>query len=407
MPHVPFLCRAFLASTLWLTATALVQAQEQVPAASDDGPPRVLQIERIEGRASVRRAGRTIALQSGYLIFKEERLLLAAESRASLLLARYGRLEFQPESGPGTLTVQKLPFSSWAVDLETALRVDKGALRVRWKRPQQDDDWPLAILLGRWRAQLGSGEFLFRSAERRAEVCSVSGSLEVFDESAAWRGAVAPGQCVTLREGEPAETSPLVRANWALFAESAPSPTESIAPVEAPRAPLSAALEPPPAEPIAPLVAEPSVSPASAPSPAEAASTPPPVAEAVSEPSVAPTGPAGKPLSSPGAVLSARLPPRFAASAFTPVVPEPPTAPSGPEWIVNVMTVTDPKMAEEHLQRLTTAGYPAMLRAEQVRGRASYRVIIPGLSSDQAANRMVELLKKNLGYVGAWSLQKR
>ena len=91
-----------------------------------------------------------------------------------------------------------------------------------------------------------------------------------------------------------------------------------------------------------------------------------------------------------------------------PLITEPMSAPeSGPEWIVNVMTVTDPKVAKEHVARLTAEGYPATMRTEQVRGRSSYRVIIPGLTNDEAANRVVSLLKQRMGYAGAWALQKR
>lgn len=489
--------RALFCLALGLSAPAQVHAQAQVPAGYDVGPTRVLQIESLDGAAAVRRAGKTVALQPGFLLFNEERLMMSPESRAHLLLARYGRLEFLPESGPGALTVQKLPFSSWAVDLETALRVESGALRVRWTRPPQDDEWPLSVRVGRWRAQLGSGEFLFRSAERRAEICSVFGVIEVIDEPAAWRGKVAPGQCVALREGDSAETVALVRADWAAFdaaPATAPAVTAAVpdvlsdkveerlvlppvqtaaavgpavpvvtappalAPVPVqPQTQTSVQLietkpsvvvqvaEPAPAAAVAPVEAPANVAVAPVPTPAltvaqapvaavdaaapldseptapEAVATNPPIATPPPPPP-APSADVRPVLSSPGATTSpppdsaesqsaAQTPgaAKSAVQAPAPAVAAVPAAeePTGPEWIVNVMTVTDPKVAEEHLQRLTTAGYPALLRSERVRGRSSYRLIIPGLSSDQAANRVVELLKKNLGYVGAWSLQKR
>lgn len=471
------LLRAVVVLVLMIPALvpALVMAQAQVPAGYDEGPTRVLQIEQIEGSVSVQRGGRTVALQSGFLVFNDERVMLAPESRASLLLARHGHLEFQPESGPGALTVQKLPFSSWAVNLETALRVDSGALRVRWMRPANADEWPLEVLLGPWRAQLGNGEFLFRSAAHAAEVCNVSGAITVVDESAAWRGPVPVGQCLALREGETPAAFALVGASWtgltsvvsAAPAQAAAAETrqeralsalpqgkkpaasgESARPVVTPPpavvAPSPAVQVPAPQTPAAPAVAEvsprkPEVPAVVAPSAAEpppvipepsppgeavvivpasplepevpsqaAAITPPPSTPVAAAPEAAPSNIAPpvsmRRLAESSAMReSAATPAPANAVAMVPAE----TAPSGPEWIVNVMTVTDPKVADEHLQRLTTAGYPAQLRSETVRGRASYRVIVPGLSSDQAATRMVDLLRRNLGYTAAWSLQKR
>lgn len=444
------LLRAIVVLVLMVPALvpALVMAQAQVPAGYDEGPTRVLQIERIEGLASVQRGGKTVALQGGFLIFNDERVMLAPESRASLLLARHGHLEFLPESGPGALIVQKLPFSSWAVDLETALRVDGGALRVRWVRPAHADDWPLAVLVGRWRAQLGNGEFLFRSATHGAEVCNVSGAIEVLDESAAWRGAVPVGQCFALREGDPPTARALASANWTeLLSPTGPADgrmaqAEALASGTPPEAGESAANAQPPM----PVVSAPAVVVAESAPAAEAGATPasapasaaetagselaqPVVAAPVAAVTPTPAPPAEAAPAESDAQVSVVAPPvsmRRLADAVSPTNSSAPapssTAPangaevlelpadpvaSGPEWIVNVMTLADPLAASEHVQRLTTAGYPALLRAEQVRGRASYRVIVAGLSSDQAASRMVELLRKNLGYTAAWSLQKR
>lgn len=71
------------------------------------------------------------------------------------------------------------------------------------------------------------------------------------------------------------------------------------------------------------------------------------------------------------------------------------------------MTVTDPDVAKQHISALNSAGYPAQLRKEVVRGRTSYRVIIGGISNEQGARRTAQLLATKMGYTTAWPLQKR
>ncbi|MGH8517420.1 MAG: SPOR domain-containing protein [Panacagrimonas sp.] len=133
---------------------------------------------------------------------------------------------------------------------------------------------------------------------------------------------------------------------------------------------------------------------------APAATSPPPVSQrplADSEPAPASAAPAPGDAATANAALQAKA---DAASAEG-------SSGSGPEWIVNVMTVTDPDVAKQHIATLTSAGYPAMLRKEFVRGRASYRVVIGGISNEQGARRTAQLLSSKMGYTAAWPLQKR
>lgn len=78
----------------------------------------------------------------------------------------------------------------------------------------------------------------------------------------------------------------------------------------------------------------------------------------------------------------------------------------GPEWIVNVVTVSDPDSARDHVERLTEAGFPAQVRTDVVRGRTSYRVVIASIPNEEGARRVADLISSRLGYRTAWPLQK-
>lgn len=429
---------------LWLAVPVVAWAQGEAPTGYDAGPMRVLQVDRVEGSVSVLRGGKSLAVQNGSLIFKDESLHLTPSARLSLRLARNGQLDVVPESGAMSLGVEKLPFSSWAVDLDTVLRMDRGALRVRWQRPDPQDAWPLAVRVGRWQAQLGEGEFLFRDREIGVELCNLSGSINVRYETADWSRDLPPGQCAALGDdGKPA-TYAYFRVNWAsvafpegpmaVVATSAPEPAAAgpststtaapiadagrlVTSVGAPspdRAPESstaksnlsvAATAPASATPPVSLAAPESTS--GAPRTAPDLDTSVATAARVSTPAAAPPAAAVGAAGAPAASAPAGAPPASPADGKTPEATPDPPPPTGPEWIINVTTVADPQDAERHLRRLAAAGYPALLRAEQVRGRASYRVIIPGIGSDRAAVQLVESLGNTMGYTAAWALQKR
>ncbi len=461
----PYLRNCLIASSAvaFSGVSNVTRAQATVPGAAHDAPTRVLQIESVSGNVSLQRDSKSIAMQAGFLIFGEESLQLGDDASASLRLGRYGRLDLVPLDGSAALVSEKLPFSSWATDLSTELRVDGGALHVVWRRPAHADRWPLTISVGPWRSDLGAGEFLFRGDSKRASVCNVSGTMEVRYEGKGFRQSLSPGQCFNLRNDDSPERVALVASHWnslwsnqlVRVSDGAPvvslvqlSPAESrvrreaesLRPIDAPEntPTLDTRQEP--------VVAAPPAQGQSIASPVT--SSPPAQQEVVVEESFRPQA---ETLEAPAVPESAVVEQTFvpvtapAVPAQIPVVevapieaqsensssaapapqresliyraPERPVVavpssdfsagPDGPEWIINVMTVTSQETAMEHIQRLNNAGYPATLRSETVRSRASYRVIVPGIGSEAGAQRVVGQLKKKMGYSAAWALQKR
>ncbi|MCC2657309.1 MAG: hypothetical protein K0Q76_2417 [Panacagrimonas sp.] len=455
-----------------MCVAASVQAQERVSAGGDNAASRVLEIERVLGGASIRRDGRTLAMQPGFLLFNGELMTLLPGSRVDLRLMRYGDIDAMAASNVvGKLSFDKLPFSSWAVDLATHIRLDTGVLRVRWARSGDAEDWPLSVLVDRWKIDLVNGEYLFRRDDQGMVSCSVSGKVELVDESANVREPLAPGHCLTFTRDGTTERTELAIAEWpelgvVLMREQlggsmsserslAMRPrAESSAPVVAapvvaapppqaaapkgttpqattpqattpqattpqattpqattphsplpvpPRVPLSVAEESVQAPPVKPeprseLPSKPAPAPAPAdtavaPAPDQPAAASPPDGDSKSAP--APSAPAA----ASGAAATMQANAQSAAAEGS--------SGSGPEWIVNVMTVTDPDVAKQHIATLTGAGYPATLRKEVVRGRTSYRVIISGISNEQGARRTAQLLSSKMGYTTAWPLQKR
>jgi hypothetical protein len=400
-------------------------AQARVPQGADPGASRVLEIDRVLGGASIQRDGRVVAMQPGFLLFSGERMTILPRSRVDLRLLRYGDIAAMAGSDSATLVFEKLPFSSWAVDLATNIRLERGVLRVRWARSGDVDEWPMAVLVDRWKTQLSNGEFLFRRDASGMVTCSVAGKVDLVDDNAKVREHLKPGHCLKFNRNGTTDRTELAIAEWpelgvVLLRDDIASPappdrslamkskSEDSAPVVAapppipPQVPLSVAEESvrqstaaeAKAEPRAPEPAAQAVAPAP---------TPPPVSQRPLESEIPPQPPAANPPAG-----GAPPPPQQANAApvAAPINPDG-TSGSGPEWIVNVTTVTDIEEARQHIATLTSAGYPATLRKEIVRGRASYRVVIEGISNEQGAHRTAQLLATKMGYTTAWPLQKR
>ncbi|MGQ0698256.1 MAG: SPOR domain-containing protein [Panacagrimonas sp.] len=468
---------------------AAIPARGEPPpgSAKTQEPSRILKVEDMSGDVMIQRAGRELWAQPGYLVFHEERVALRQGARLGLRLAAHGRIDLAPIANQAALITDKLPFSSWAVDLTTRLRLESGALRVAWSRPTDDAKWPFSVLLGPWIADISSGEYLFRRSGGETLACNVSGRLTISD-GGNWEYPVSAQSCLRLDRG-PA-TRQLAATDWPeleprlLAAVTAPVRTASGAATQPAASEqglgLAAALE-------VALAAEPPGAGTSEAVPADADSgstkrpedqspvaageakaavpvaVPPTAASPVAQGEVALAAGAAAPpamtkstavISSPGAVIGAPPSPGPAdlsrnpvpvpnagsapapveetataattgsATAATPATPEtqapagaatdvavtspaPTAPPPGPEWIVNVTSFSSPVEADEHVQILVKAGYPASLRTEMVRGRASYRVVVQGLTSQQAAERTVGLLADKMGYTTAWVLQKR
>lgn len=424
-------------------------------------PNRILQVESLSGPVTIRRAGRDINAQSGYLLFNEERVTAAPGARAKLLLASHGRLDLVSiDRLDASLLTERLPYSTSSADLSTRLRLDAGALAVQWTRPEaaqiSSSSWPVSVLMGDWSVALSSGEYLFRRSGERAIACNVSGSTSVTD-GREWKFTLEAGKCLKLDRNpvlvdfEPSEwagldlpvagaavatnrsvAAPLLVAPLRPNARYGPttlgSSQEYSVPAGAPitQADARARDSIPPAdkaaEPLNGLGTGPAGNgsrivdvqpppPKSSPGPERARVAPPlpsstqpmPVDDVALAPPptaiiMAPAA-AGAPVaeqSGDGAAADERSGPASAATAF----PE-------TEWLINVVSVSDPIEAERHRRRISEKGYRTSLRTELVRGRPSYRVVVDGLDNADAADSAVQLLSSKLGYTTAWILHKR
>lgn len=131
-------------------------------------------------------------------------------------------------------------------------------------------------------------------------------------------------------------------------------------------------------------------------------------------------GPAPQPQLQPQLTYAKLISQSAAAAALTPVSIAPPApaaaaeaesaipAPAAlaSEWIVNVATHPTIESAEAQAAQLRAQKFAAGIRRETVRGRSSYRVVIEGLATEQAANDLAKTLVSDLGLRQAWVLRK-
>jgi cell division septation protein DedD len=304
---------------------------------------------------------------------------------SDLRLGRHGLLELEA----GQISITQLPFSSWAEARDTALVLERGSLRVLWQQPAgRAESWPLSLRLGRWRTALGNGDFYFRVDQGTVLGCSSLGPLALQRDDSATEDRLDPPSCLSLRAGEAPQALPIEVTGRRLPpvappAAASPAPVNVVVPVL--RSDLGLAGSQPLLSSSGPSAPPSAVPPQPAAVPPQPAAVPPPVIVATESS----TGPAVSPADA--TALPAPAPPPLA----------------GPEWIVNILTVSDRAQADEHVRRLTAAGYPATLREETVRGRSSFRVVIVSVPSEQGAQRLAKLVAEQLGYRGAWALQKR
>lgn len=431
---------------------------------------RVLQVEGLNGAVTIRRAGRDITAQPGYLVFNEERVTAAAGARAKLTLASYGRLDLVSiDRLDASLMTERLPYSVSSADLSTRFRLDAGALAVRWTRPAaaqiSSSSWPVSILMGEWSVVLSSGEYLFRRSGENAIACNVAGSTSISDGKD-WKFTLEAGKCLRLDRNpqlvdfEPTEwvgvdlpvavpnaaerriAAPVLVAPMRPNAGYGPATLgsgheysvpagapitqadsrsrDSVPRVDKPAEPLRglvrtpsgdgsrvATVQPPQASPgVEPPAAPPAAPRPAQPAPAgDVALAPPPTSAGVIAPTIA---------SQPGAEKSAKKAADALSETATAEKSAPDTVPgSSPdlapdtEWLINVVSVSDPVDAERHRRRISAKGYRTSLRTELVRGRPSYRVVVDGLENAEAADSAVQLLSSQLGYTAAWILHKR
>lgn len=167
------------------------------PAASM--PPRaMLRVDDVQGTVEHWRADQRQRLTPGMSLQTDDIVHVDDRGGASLQLGRHGRLEL----GAGSeLMVERIPFAGYADDLRTVLRLRSGYLRVVWKQPSLDIQWPLFVYLGDDRANLLSGEYFFQVAAGISAVCVAEGGAALAGGSRDGDQALEPGRCYALVAG--------------------------------------------------------------------------------------------------------------------------------------------------------------------------------------------------------------
>lgn len=213
-------------------------------------------------------------------------------------------------------------------------------------------------------------------------------------------GVAAP----TAPVAAPAATVAAPSPGATVSAEAAASPSASL-----PASAVDSGATSPPLAPTTPVAAEPTTDPL--------APAPPSVAVSDGTTAATPATAAGGAVSpatgelAVSAVPAASLPPRAespvgaASEEGADAIPQPPHA--GPEWIVNVASFGDGEAGARAVARLTEGGFAAALRQETVRGRASWRAVITGFSTETQANQAARRVVSDYGYRTAWALRTR
>ncbi|WP_428312113.1 SPOR domain-containing protein [Hydrocarboniphaga sp.] len=345
-------------------------------------PPRasaqMLRLDQLQGSAELTRGDTHPPLNAETAIVADDQIRVGAGSKLSLRLGRHGILEL----GAGSeLTVERLPFASYADDLRTILRLRRGFLRVIWKQPPLDIKWPLFVYMDSDRAALLSGEYFFEVGSEINAICVAEGGLALQGGSRDEAQALEPDTCYRMVPGvppQPRDQRPedwiAVRANRALDRSMWAMP--AVASSASPPVTATAAAAPPLPGITAPVVTPPAVRPVP-PKPAEKPAEKPAVKSVAKAPVPAPASP-----------------PRVVAAA----------AVAGGGWTLNLASFPDQASADKELARLKKAGFPGVVTPADVKGRNWYRVQIQGLASREEAQGMAEQLKGS-GFMQAWILK--
>ena len=299
---------------------------------------QMLRLDSLQGSAELTRGQEHPLLNVGSALQADDVITLGAGARAALRLGRHGILEL----GPGSeLAVERLPFASYADDLRTVLRLRRGFLRVIWKQPPLDIQWPLFVYLDSDRANLLSGEYFFEVGAEITAICVAEGGLALAGGSRDDTQALEPDRCYRLVAGIAPQAREQRPQDWIAVRENRVLDRSMWAAAK-PSAPVVATVAPKP-------IAKPAVPPAVKPKPA----------------------------------------------------PAPATADA---WTLNLASFPDQASADKELARVKKAGFPGVVQPAEVKGRNWYRVQIQGLASRAEAQGMAEQLKR-AGFSQAWVMK--
>jgi len=296
----------------------------------------VLVVDTIAGEASAELLGDKRRLKPGDVIREREVLhTIGPDSRLSLLFASEGLLELGADA---MLAIEKLPLSADAADLRSLVSLRAGYLRVLWTPPpEQATKWPFHLFFGGQRSTLVPGEYFFERSAASLRSCVASGRLTITAIAGDGVETLRAGACYDLQVADTAKRQQRTAANWeAVRREFTTTPTGKLPPL-------------PPAEPVAPALAE-----------------------------VAPAVVTAKPaIAKPAPMLVAPTPPARIATAPT-------GKPAG--WTLLLGSYGDPGNAAQVADKLRAGGYEPFTRIKEVDGKTWHSVQVRGYPSREVAD---------------------
>jgi cell division septation protein DedD len=356
----------------------------------------VLTVDSASGPVGAERLGTQLQLKSGDTLAERDLLKVGAGGRLTLILAGHGFMEL----GPGTeVAIEKLPFASYADDLQTMFSLTHGYLRVVWKVPPQTGGWPLFVYFGNQHATLNSGEYFFDDQSGAARSCVASGRLSVVPKTGGELQDLRASACYRFVGGREPERVGRDPSSWIAvrrgFNVDAPTSPEAMlaardADDDAPAgaADVSAAS-------LAPKVTISSLPPIPPPQPEPARPTAAPPRPVAPPPMAALAPPAAPP--QPAPAISAPAPVAASPAATTAQMP----GGSG-EWGINIASYPVADDARKHAQQLRSAGYSATVQQALVKRQTWYRVQLRGYPSADAARAIAAELQARFSYQGLW-----
>ncbi len=387
---------------------------------------QLLKLDEIQGKAEIKRGNKSQAAASGQALQADDVLTLSRDARVALRLGRHGLLELGPNS---EIQVMRVPFATYADDLRTVVRLQQGYLRVIWKQPPLDINWPLFVYLDGDSAALTTGEYFFQRSGERRVFCSAEGQAAIVGSGRSEPTMLEADNCWNVASpgaGAPAVPGAMqpvdmdawiaVRQTRALGAlaqaPAAPAPTATTPAVSAspkPSAPAAVVAEAPRTSPAA-TTASSSVAVDATKSQTPAAASVPAPAEPKLDPSPRPSPVTLPPPSAQVAIVEPPRPavvrPQVEAPRETPGKPSAP-APrptAGGAWTLNIASFPDRASADQELRKVIKAGFPGSVAAADVKGKTWYRVQVQGLASRDEASDMATQLK-SAGYPQTWVIR--
>lgn len=403
------------AACLAFAATGRVAAAEAPASSGLIITRQALHAERLAaGEATRGPLATDVAIQS------QDRLLTLSGGRVDLAISRHGFIALGDDTD---LRVERVPFSTFDVDLRTQLRVARGHLRLVWKYPDFGARWPMVIDAGPFRISVTSGEYFVEHRDQRTLLCVAEGEAAISTPGQAEAAVFTASACYRLISGAPAQVAavapegfvaaraarallplamqiglawaetPSVTAMAAMTPDAPGAPDPSAAPTPAPPRSLDEARDQALREAVGPA-GRPDATPAT-----PAAARPPPAApEVPTAPRPSPSSPPA-PSSAPRAAAPARPTPTAVAEAAA--APPPASVPMG-RWALNVASLNRRDAAVEVRQRLLGAGFSPEIVEASVDGRRWFRVQFRGLADAAAARALARRLEQEAGISGAW-----